>query len=161
MRKIALIIMATMISAVFFTGIAVSSDTATVGCTATFTQLGVSVNPTTYDFGFGQANDWSNTTGDHFTVTNEGNNNEDIKIQAAKDAGNTWDLGSSNGADTVVMKALGGDLGSWTDIHTQQTLKSDLASSSTTNFDLAFQFPSSTSTYDQQSFTVTLTAVSS
>ena len=141
------------------TAVTMASDTDTVSCTATFTQLGVTVSPSNYDFGFGQANDWSNTSSGYFTVTNTGNRDEKIYIEAAPDAGTTWTLAATNGDDIAVMKALGGDLTSWTTIHTQQVLKSSLASGGTVTFDLAFQFPSSTSTYDPQQFTVTISAV--
>jgi len=143
------------------TAVTMASDTDTVSCTATFTQLGVTVSPNTYDFGFGQANDWSNTSSGsgYFTVTNTGNRDEKIYIEASPDAGTQWSLAETNGDDTAVMKALGGDLTSWTSIHEQKVLKSSLASGGTVTFDLAFQFPSSTSTYDPQHFTVTISAV--
>jgi len=158
MKKIA-ICLAMLSVAILGAAISSASDTDTVSCTATFTQLGVTVSPNNYDFGFGQANDWSNTSGGYFEVQNTGNNNEKIYIEASADAGNTWTLAATNGENQAVMKCLGGDLTSWTSIHTQQTLKSNLASGATVDFDLAFQFPSSTTTYDTQYFTVTVTAV--
>ncbi|RKZ28462.1 hypothetical protein DRQ26_01060 [bacterium] len=131
-----------------------TSDTVT--CSAIFTQLGITVSPATYDFGYGTASQVVNTTDGYFTVNNTGNKAGEITISAS--GNDNWQLGTTPDNNQAVMKAKGGDLTDWTLINSDATLYSSLDGNNTSgHFDLLFQFPSSTNVYTTQHFTVTLT----
>jgi len=130
---------------------AAESDTIAVSVTITLVDLSVSVTPESWTFTLP-----TDPATQACIATNDSTNRtEDILIQCGP--GGTWLISDSAGSDTFVMTAVGGDLGSATSIHAQETLEAGVPAAGTVNFTLEFTQPTSSSVATD-SMTVTLTA---
>ena len=134
-----------------------------MACGAAYAGIAVSVTGGNWAIGPVGAAAVKETTGNTWTVTNEGTGYENIYIKAdGSDPSNPWHPGSATGtADTFVLKHDAS--GSWSDAITDSgngiELKAVLASAGTAGFDLQFIGPISTTEASQRTMTVTLTAV--
>jgi len=130
-----------------------------LGITPAYATLSVSVSGGNWAAGHLQGGAQTSTSGDTWTVTNEGDVYEDIYIKVD---GTTWHPGSSAGAETFVLKY--DTTGSWSDPITNTdngiVLVNYVEASQTQTFDLQFTAPTSSTVEDiEQTLTVTLTAV--
>ena len=126
-----------------------------------YAALGVSVTGGNWAIGDIGMEAVKETTGNTWTVTNEGSIQETIYIKVeGADGANPWSPGSDSGLDTFILKHNA--LGSWSDAVTSTgegiKLKS-LPSAGTANFDLQLTGPTSTTDTGQRMMTVTLTAM--
>jgi uncharacterized protein (TIGR02145 family) len=107
------------------------------------------------DIGMGVA---KATTGNTWTVTNEGTETESVYIKV-EGTTEDWSPGSSAGADTFVLKHNAS--GTWSSAVTNTSngiFLTSLLTSGTKDFDLQFTGPTSTTTGGSHTMTVTLTA---
>ena len=140
-------------------GMVAQAATADVTATVTPRLISVSVDPTSVDYGvMGTSEDQVSPT---ITVTNDGNDVEDITITGSDST--NWTLSDTVGSETFVHKAYagtpwpGGDTGAVTLTTSPQTFIEDMATTSQDCL-LKIYTPSSTTVTAQQSTTVTLTA---
>ena len=116
----------------------------------------VSVTGGNWAIGSMRSGQTEETTGETYTVTNDGSEGSYIYIKAE---GTNWNPGSSAGEDTFVLKH---DVsGSWSSAITNTNngiTLALLASAGTKTFDLQFTPPSSTTVGGEHTLTVTLTA---
>jgi hypothetical protein len=147
------------------------ADNATITITVMIQSLGVSVTPGNYDFGAiilnGSKTTWTSSipaNGGHFTVSNTGNVDENLDISVNNST--NWTAAGTAGADTFALgfgqTEVQGTAPAYTNIPNSSTgsvnLTSGLASAGTYSFDLEFQAPATTTSYDQQSITVNIAA---
>lgn len=120
--------------------------------------ISLTVNPQTVDFSNLSYGQTVQTSSDYFTVTNDGNVNENFSIIASD--GTNWTIGETPGTDRFSMKTKGGDIFDWTDISSSKVLKENLTPSGTFNFGIQFTAPTSVSsgkTTDTINLTITAT----
>ena len=141
-----------------------SSDTATVNATVTVQNISVSVAPGTVAYGTLALGASKSTCdlNDTQIVTNDGNVAETFNVKGSDS--NNWTLGSSPGTDTYVHKFSSSTCTvNWDEAPAlttnYQTLATNIAASSTIPLNLQVTTPSSTSYYNQQSFSVTVQAM--
>jgi len=125
--------------------------------------LSVSVDDSTYTFGVNLLNTW--LTPQTSVITNNGTVAENFlgQISQLTDGSNNWAISSSaNGADSVRAQwSTESDTSSWTDISayaTDFTIATNVAASDSVSFWFRIQTPTSTSSYDEYSSTLTVTA---
>lgn len=135
--------------------------------TATVTPQSISVSVTDGSIAYGTvalssaADTTSNGVNDSQTATNDGNVTETLNI---KDSGSTaaWTIAATVGANQYKHEfctATCDTTPSWTALTgNYQTLAASVSSSGTQVFDLKLNTPTSTSSYVQQSLTVTVQA---
>lgn len=137
--------------------------------TVTIRKLGITVTPTTYDYGAMNLDEnkktWNGST-KAFTIQNTGNHKENITLKGADATdgyGNTWTLAGTVGADTYVHKygidsSQNTEAASYTALTTSAvTVQSDVPKDAYRYMDLWIFTPSSsTETYYQYSTTVTV-----
>lgn len=125
--------------------------------------VSVSVTPTEYGFGILALNDQASTgTGGYFTATNDGNVVEDFTIRAtnATDGTNVWVLASTNGPDQYKLEYSTD--GTWYLVNlTATTFATDKTIGGSETVDFRITMPTSTSSHQQHSLTVTFGAVKS
>ncbi|MCD6221042.1 hypothetical protein J7K25_02645 [bacterium] len=105
--------------------------------------ISLNVNPTTVNFTNLSYGETVQTSTDYFTVSNNGNVNEDFTIIGSN--GTNWMIGENPGTDIFSLKAKGGNLTEWTDISTSQVLKTEVSPSGNFNFGIQFTSPTSIS----------------
>lgn len=138
--------------------------------TATVTAQNVSITLTTdgaVAYGtqvLGTSDDTTtNGVNDSETVQNNGNVTEDFTIKGANTA--AWTLNATAGSDLYAhkfCKTTCDSSPSWTALTvSDQSLQTAVAASSSQTFDLQVLVPTSSSSYTQQSLTVTVTAAAS
>lgn len=143
------------------------ATSANVTATVTVQNVSVSVSDGSIAYGTVSTGSSADTTSggvnDSQTATNNGNINEDIDIKGNNSA--NWTLGATAGADQYVHEFCTANCDStpvWTALTTSyQSLATAVASSGTQDFDLKITAPSSSSTYTQESITVTVLASAS
>lgn len=151
-----------------FNQMASAATTAVV--TATVTPQNISITLTTDgSVAYGTqtlsstADTTSNGVNDTETVQNNGNVTEDFDIKGANSA--AWTLGATAGSNQYAHKFCITTCDSsptWTALTTNdQVLAASVAASGTQAFDLQLLVPTSTSSYTQQSLSVTVTASAS
>jgi len=126
-------------------------------------QISLSISDSTFAFGTNVLNAW--LTPQSSVITNDGNVAEDFigKISQFTDASNTWVISSSaNGADTVRAQwSITSEDGPWTDISdydTDFTIVTNVAVNDSVTFWFRIETPTSVSSYDEHSSTLTVTA---
>lgn len=131
----------------------------TVECSVTPMEISVSVSPTLTDYGIMGINN-DNIAVEIFTVTNTGNEVEDITITGSDTT--DWGLAGSPGNETFTHKFFLGD--TWNDTGSialstiSGTFVDDLASTNTQKFRLKIYTPTATVATGVQSTSITLTA---
>jgi len=125
--------------------------------------LSVSVSNSVFAFGTQLLNTW--LTAQSSVITNDGTETETIvaQISTFTAGANTWTLSAAaNGADqTRAQWSTTSDTGPWTDISayaTNFTISSSLAASATVTLYFRIQTPTSTTSYNQYSSNLTVTA---
>lgn len=144
-----------------------AASTATVTATVTVQNVSVSVGDGSVAYGTLSTSTSKDTTSggvdDSQTATNDGNITEVINIRGADTS--TWTLAGSVGTDQYkheFCKTTCDSSPTWTALTTSyQTLSSSVAAAGTQVFDLKITTPSSSSSFTQQSASVTVQAVSS
>ena len=127
--------------------------------------ISISLSHETWDIGstwVGDSNP-SQTTGDYFTLTNDGGGSVDVTVNATDATNSTthakWDINDSVDHDKFKLEFQIGE-GDWTVINeTYGTFTNSLVSSET--FDLRIYMASTSSTTDELTFTITFKAVAS
>lgn len=154
-------------AAMVFSPLAYAASSANVTATVTIQNVSVSVSDGSVAYGTVSSGGNEDTTlsgvDDTQTATNDGNVAEDLNIRGA-DSSN-WTLAGSAGADQYAHKFCTTDCDgtpTWTALTTSnQSLAASVSSSGTQDFDLQFLAPSSSSTFTQESLTVTVQASAS
>jgi hypothetical protein len=125
--------------------------------------LSLSSSNNTFAFGTNPLNTWM--TPQTSIITNDGNVPENFigRISQFTAGSNTWDIDTlSNGADSVRAQwSITSETGPWTDISaydTDFTIATNVAVNDSVNFWLRIQTPTSTSSYNEHSSTLTVTA---
>ena len=125
--------------------------------------ISVSVSDSTFEFGTKPLNTWM--TPQSSVIKNDGTASENFvgRISQFNDGTNTWEIDiSSNGADTTRAQwSTVSDTGPWTDIsayYTDFTIATNVAVNDSVDFWFRIQTPTSTSSYDEYSSTLTVTA---
>jgi hypothetical protein len=125
--------------------------------------LSVSVSDSTFTFGTQPANGW--TGSQSASIINDGTVAENFmgSISQFTDGANTWEISASaNGADTIRAQwSTVSDAGPWTDISaydTDFTIATNLAVSDSVIFRFRIQTPIGTSSHNEHSSTLTVTA---
>lgn len=125
--------------------------------------ISVSVSDPTFTFGTSLLNTWLTTQTS--VITNDGNVAEDFvgQISQLTDGSNNWTINSSaNGADQIRAQwSTTNDTGPWTDISaydTDFTLATNVAVSDSVTLWFRIETPTSTTSYDEYSSTLTVTA---
>jgi len=133
------------------------------GQIASFKLVSVSVSTSTFGFGTRPADSW--LTPQSASIINDGGVAENfiVSISQFTDGANTWEItASANGADTIRAQwSTVSDAGPWTDISaydTDFTTATNVAVNDTVIFRLRIKTPTSTSSYNQYSSTLTVTA---
>lgn len=142
-----------------------AASTATVTATVTVQNVSVSVSDGSVSYGtVGTSSSEDTTSGgtnDSQTATNNGNVTETLNISGADTT--AWTLAGAVGADQYKHDFCTSNCDSsptWTALTTSyQTLNNSVSASGTQVFDLRINTPSSSSSYTQQSTTVTIQAV--
>ena len=123
----------------------------------------VSVSNSTFTFGTNPLNTW--LTPQTSIITNDGTVAEDFvgRISQFTDGSNTWGISSSaNGADTVRAQwSTASETGPWTDISaydTDFTIATNVAVNDSISFWFRIETPTSTSSLNEYSSTLTVTA---
>jgi hypothetical protein len=142
-----------------------AASTGTVTATVTAQNISVSVSDGSVAYGTVALSSSSDTTSsgvnDSQTATNDGNITETFNI---KDAGTTaaWTIAGTVGADNYKHEfctTTCDSTPSWTALTANyQTLAASVSTSGTQVFDLKLNTPTSSSSYTQQSLTVTVQA---
>lgn len=130
---------------------------------STKAEVSVAVSDSTFAFGTNLLDSW--LTPQTSVVTNDGTVAENFlgRISQFTDGSNNWTLdGSSNGADSVRAQwSITSDSGPWTDISTYDTdftIATNVAVNDSVDFWFRIQTPTATSSYDEHSSTLTVTA---
>ncbi len=146
---------------------AMAATTADVTVTATPTFIGITVSPTSYDFGTVADSSTTNTTTTYFTINNTSSVQTDQTISVT---GTTWSGGvtwahsetATPGADTVGLKAQkGGTWGAAAVIvknGTPNYIAENQAANTNYSFGLSLLAPTSSTDGVQKSVTVRVTA---
>lgn len=154
---------------IIFVTVARAASTGAV--TATVTAKNVSLTVTDGSVAFGTigvgatANTTSTGVNDSQTATNNGNVEEDFNIRAADST--NWTLAATAGSEQYTMKSCVTNCDTtptWTGVGISPSyvsLSTNVATSGTTVFDLLVGAPTSTTSYGQQTITVTVQAVDS
>lgn len=123
----------------------------------------VSVSNSTFAFGTNPLNTW--LTPQTSVITNNGTVAENFlgRISQLTDGSNTWEIDvSANGADTIRAQwSTTSGMGPWTDIseyNTDFTIATNVAVNGSVNFWFRIQTPTSTSSFNEHSSTLTVTA---
>ncbi len=126
-------------------------------------ELSVLVSDSTFAFGTSLPNTW--LAPQTSVITNDGTVAENFlgRISQFTDGANSWDIdASSNGADTARAQwSTTSQDGPWTDISaydTDFTIATNVAVSDSATFWFRIQTPVGTSSYDEHSSTLTVTA---
>lgn len=150
-----------------------TQHTAGISVTVTPKKIAISVSPNTYNYPMLELHDTSThaagtdstETTTTFTVTNQGNVNEQFYVKGADavDSGShSWTLaaGAGVGADRYAHDWKGGSGGTYADLTTSNVLASGTIAPSGTVSDYRFKIhmPSSTGSYLAHSTSVTFTA---
>lgn len=142
-----------------------AASTGTVTATVTVENVSVSVTDGSVAYGTLSTNTSAGTNGsDTQTATNDGNIAEDLLIKGANTT--AWTLGATAGSDQYTHKFCVSSCTSaptnFTALTTSnQNLATSVAASGTQTFDLYITTPTSSSSYTQQSASVTITASAS
>lgn len=149
--------------------LAAADTTGTVTATVTAQNVSVSVSDGAVSFGTVTTSDTQDTTSggvdDSQTATNDGNVTEDFSIKATDST--NWTLDTSAGDETYTMKSCTSDCDgspTWNAVGidpSYQTLSTSVAASGSTTFDLQVGTPTSTTSYTEQTITVTILAAAS
>ncbi len=125
--------------------------------------ISVSVSNSTFAFGTSLLNTW--LTPQTSVITNDGNVAENFigQISQFTDGSNTWEIAiSANGADTTRAQwSTTSETGPWTDISaydTDFTIATNVAASDSVLFWFRIETPTGTSSYNEYSSTLTVTA---
>jgi hypothetical protein len=125
--------------------------------------LSVSVSNSTFAFGTNPLNTWM--TPQTSVITNDGTVAENFvgRISQFSDGANTWGISSTNNGDNIIRAqwSTTSATGPWTDIsayNTDFTIATNVAVNGSVNFWFRIQTPTSTSSYNQYSSTLTVTA---
>lgn len=125
--------------------------------------ISVSVSDSTFEFGTKPLNTWM--TPQSSVIKNDGTVSEDFagRISQFTDGTNAWEIDiSSNGADTTRAQwSTVSDTGPWTNISaydTDFTIATNVAVNDSVDFWFRIQTPTGTSSYDEHSSTLTVTA---
>jgi hypothetical protein len=125
--------------------------------------LSISVSTTTLAFGTRPANTWLDPQ--VTVIRNDFTDGEDLlaRISPLTDGSNSWILSSTaNGADSIRAQwSITSDSGPWIDVDTYDTdfpIASNLAPDDSISFWFRIQTPTATSSYDEHSATLTVTA---
>jgi hypothetical protein len=126
-------------------------------------ELSVLVSDSTFAFGTNLLNTW--LTPQSSILTNDGTAAENFlgRISGFTDGSNNWAISiSANGADSIRAQwSTDSDAGPWSDVSaydTDFTVATNVAVSDSVTFWFRIQTPLSTSSYDQHSSTLTVTA---
>jgi hypothetical protein len=152
---------------VFGSSIVQAASSANVTATVTIQNVSVTVSDGSVSYGTvssgGTADTTSSGVNDSQTATNDGNVSEDLNIRGANST--NWTLGATAGTDQYVHSFCTSNCDvspAWTALTTSnQTLSSGVSASGTQVFDLEFSAPTSSTTFDQESLTVTVQAAAS
>ena len=156
--------------------VALALDTATVGATVTVQNIAVSVDDADHDHAVAYGtlgNDSTMSTcgdekNDAQTITNTGNVNEDFVIKAIANASTPdWTIGDAAASDVYVHKfqngactLVSGFSGTTLDT-TGKPFASGVAPEGTATLNLQIHTPNPSTSYDQQTVDVTITASAS
>jgi hypothetical protein len=165
------------------TGVASAAGTADIDVTVTIQNLSISLSSNTWGIGTIVAGSTTQMTeADDITVTNDGNVDEDFTLKLTDPA--AWTSGASPGADAFTMSGLfcgAADAPGGTDFNAEDVMTTSaqtatanvfgyaggssdgvsVAASSAVDLWLEFQAPTSSSSFTQQTITVTVGAVAS
>jgi len=141
-----------------------TSDTFTITVQGEY--LYIEITPDTWDIGLVSmgSSTYSNTTGPYFTAdTSDTNVNIDLKLQITNQ-GSDWSAATSGngpGADTYRLNASSDNWVTEYQIVTASptTIATNIPPTQNQTFDLRFDAPTSTSTGDQQTITITATLI--
>jgi hypothetical protein len=128
-----------------------------------FETISVSVSNSTFAFSTNPLNTW--LTPQTSVITNDGTVAENFvgSISQFTDGPNTWGISSSANGDDMVRAqwSTTSETGPWTDISaydTDFTIATNVAGNDSVNFWFRIQTPTSTSSYNEHSSTLTVTA---
>lgn len=126
-------------------------------------QVSVSVSDSTFAFGTNALNTWLSPQSS--VITNDGPVAENFlgRIGQFTDGTNSWEIdASSNGADSVRAQwSATSETGPWTDIAAYDTdfsIATNVAADDSVNFWFRIETPTSSSSYEEHSSTLTVTA---
>lgn len=146
------------------TGNSMAADTANVSTTVTVQNVSVSASDGSISYGTLSTNSTANTVtlSDTQTITNDGNVTSTINVRGANTT--AWTLASSAGADQYIHRWCKATCGSpptnYTALTTSYaTLQAAVSAAGTVSLDLQITTPTSSSSYTQQTATVTVQAV--
>jgi hypothetical protein len=142
------------------------ASSANVSATVTVQNVSVSVADGSISYGTLSAGEAEDTTtngvNDSQTATNDGNITEALNIRGADST--NWTLAGTAGADQYIHKFCTSNCDSsptWTALTTSnQTLAASVAADGTQVFDLQITVPSTSSSFDAETITVTVQASS-
>ena len=127
------------------------------------TVLSVSLSNSTFAFGTNPLNTWM--APQTSIITNDGNVIENFigRISQFTDGSNTWGISSINNGDNIIRAQWStiSETGPWNDIsayNTDFTIATNVAVNNNVNFWFRIQTPTATSSYNQYSSTLTVTA---
>lgn len=148
-------LVALMIATAFVTPV-MTQENATINVTVTISQLGVEVSPATYDFGLMNLNDVASTSADYFSVTNTGNVPSNMTMKATNTS--NWRLSPSPGADAFTLEYRLDT--TWIPLTTSPVIFAEnIGPGENETFALQMKTPTSTTSYGQQSTTITIGVV--
>jgi hypothetical protein len=158
----------TLISIIYF-GVSTvhAASSANVTATVTIQNVSVSVSDAAIAYGTLSSSGTEDTTtagiNDSQTASNDGNVTEDLNIRGANST--NWTLSGTAGVDTYIHSFCITDCDgtpSWTALTTSnQTLATSVSAAGTQLFDLQFSAPTSSTTFTEESLTVTVQASAS
>jgi len=124
--------------------------------------VSISVTPTEYDFGVVALNTIASTgTGGYFNVTNDGTGTINLMIKSsnATDGTNTWVLATTNGPDQYTLQQSTNGVDWYYVTLSESTLATNVGATESVTMDLKITTPTSTQSYQQHNFTVTIRGV--
>ena len=162
-KTIITLIITTMLLSLAPTMVTADQTSDTITITVTGEYLYIQVTPDTWDIGVVSmsSSTYSNTTGPYFTAdTSDTNVNIDLKLQITQDA-SAWSAATSGngpGADTYRLNASSDNwVTEYQIVTASPTTIATITAGQDQTFDLRFDAPTSTSTGDQQTITITAT----